>query len=180
MKAPIVMLSAASLLVLGTVAQAEQDLTAAQMDSVTAAGNAVATAAADFFASQGFAETNTVTYVRNATTLGENEEPVPFGGNFQVGFIPVIDSYAYANSLANAGGGAIAGGTAEGMTMGSGISDTISTTNAVGDLQGVVNAALPWHAASSASNTAIAVEPIRGLYAAGSSFSTSAATLTAP
>lgn len=166
MKRISVALGVASLLILSATVSAEEQLSMAQMDGVTAGGSAVATAIANAFGN--------VTATATATLA--TVQAVGFVPG-QVGQIAIIGSNANADasaqatgSPAQAGGTAIALGSAAGQTLGSGLSDTVSDTSVLAD-------SISLFAGSASSNTSIASSVLIGLSSSANSAAASAAAL---
>jgi hypothetical protein len=156
--------TAASLIALSGSAMAEQELTAGQMDAVTAAGSAAAQALAT---SLGVVVSDVTSTLAQLNTIGEEG---PIGGDGQIGFIPVIQSTAMATSQSVADGVAVGIAQSQGTTVGTGLSDTASFSSTIADVPGLF-------AQATASNQNIASSVIIGLGAASASSSVSAATL---
>ena len=166
MKRTSVALGVASLLILSATVSAEEQLSMAQMDGVTAGGSAVATAIASAFGN--------VTATATATLA--TVQAVAFVPG-QVGQIAIIGSNSNANasaqatgSPAQAGGTAIALGSAAGATVGSGLSDTQGNTEVLAD-------SIFLFAGSASSNTSIASSVLIGLSSSANSAAASAAAL---
>ena len=166
MKRTSVALGFASMLMLSATVSAEEQLSMAQMDGVTAGGTAVAQAVANAIGNLTGTATGTVATVQSIGSVPG-----------QVGQIAIILSTAIADasaqatgSPAQAGGTALAVGNASGQTVGSGLSDTQSGTGVVADSINLL-------ASSQSGNTSIATSVLIGLTAASSSAATSAASL---
>lgn len=158
----ILSLGVASALGLAGAASAAEPLTYAQMDAITAGGNAAATAIADAFGVNTSAATATLA---QQIVLGV---VVP-----QLGKVSVIQSTATAASTSAADATSIAGASSAGVTVGDVLSDTVSASATL------ASSVVPTSVAS-ASNTALASTMIRGLFASASSASGAAAQLKNP
>lgn len=157
----ILTLTAASVIAFSGLATAEQSLSMAEMDSVSAAGFADAQAFADAVGVDTFANTNTVTSV-----VGQEDVPGQFGS--------IYDIIANALAEANAGsdGNALASGRGSGATVGSLLSDTESFA----DVDTDTLAANPF-ATSVARNVSVASSILRTNTASSSSLANSASSL---
>ncbi|MDJ0862652.1 MAG: hypothetical protein QNK18_11300 [Gammaproteobacteria bacterium] len=164
----LVTLGAGTMLVLAGAVSAEERLSFAQMDAVTAGGNAAASALADAFGVDTFANTST------ATNVASFEVVLP-----QLGEVNRILSTAVAASDAGADASALANSGASGVAEGDLLADTSSDTTALVDSNGSNPASttgLPM-AMSTASNATLASTLLRGFNATSSSAATSAASL---
>ena len=157
----ILTLTAASVIAFSGLASAEQSLSMNEMDGVSAGGFASAAAFADAIGVDTFANTNTVTDVSSVEDVAG-----------QFGSIYDIIASALAQSAAGSDGNALANAEASGVTQGSLLSDTDSTSSALTD----TTVALPF-ATSSAANMSVASSILRGFSASSSSLANSAASL---
>ena len=158
-------LTAASIVVLSAAASAEQPLTSAQMDGVSAGGSALAEAVAQALG-------NVATTTQTATTTTVQAVSLGLG---QLGAIFDIQSVAQAGAASTSDGTAIAVGEAVGATQGSLLSDTASVAQTFTD----TTAPLPV-AAAAAANTSIAASILFGFPTAAQSTAASAAALANP
>lgn len=158
----ILSLSAASLLVFAGIASAAEELTYAQMDGITAAGNAASSALADAFG----VNTSAVT-----STLAQQVVTDVQAG--QLGAISLIQSNALASSASAADAISLASAAGSGVTTGDNLSDTVSASQTLAD-------SLTPMSMASASNSSVASSLIRGWTASASSASTAAAQLANP
>ena len=164
----LVTLGAGTMLVLAAADSAEERLSFAQMDAVTAGGNAAAEALAAAYGVDTFTSTSTFTSV-------ESFEVVPA----QLGEVNRILSTAVAASDAGADGIALATAGASGVAEGDLLADTDSFTEVLVDSNGSwpgTTTGLPL-ATSNAANTTDASTLLRGFNATSSSAVTSAAAL---
>lgn len=159
MKQTLIALATASVLGFASAVTAEQELSLAQMDSVTAGGNAAAEAMADAFGIDTMTATTTAASVESLGNVAG-----------QVGAIEIIGSEAMAMSEAAADGVSVAMSGGAGMTEGTLLSDTTSASTALSDAVNLMSMA-------TAQNTSMASEAVLGRNASASSASMSAAAL---
>lgn len=122
MKRALIAFGTVSVLAFSAAALADHELSLAQMDGVTAGGNAAADAFADAFGTNTTANTYTFAQVRSLGNVAG-----------QVGYIERIQSDAVAESDAAANGQAMAFGYGSGRTEGTALSDTYSYTASLAD-----------------------------------------------
>jgi hypothetical protein len=129
MKKTFITLGMASALAFSAMVSAEQELSLAEMDGITAAGSASAAALANAFGAQTSSFADTFTNV-------EGGEPIPG----QVGAIFPISSTSAAVTEALAASSAVATafGDAVGATIGTGLSDTTAASEALADADTLV------------------------------------------
>lgn len=146
MKKIFITLGMASALAFSSMVSAEQALSLAEMDGVTAAGSASAAALANAFGAQTSSFADTFTNV-------EGGEPIPG----QVGAIFPISSTSAAVTEALAASSAVATafGNAAGATIGTGLSDTTAASEALADADNLI-------ATSANTATGIATALFRG------------------
>ena len=155
----ILSLGAASALVFSGATLAAEQLTYAQMDGITAGGNAAATALADAFG---------VNTSANTSSLAQQVVTEVQAG--QLGAISRVESSAIAASASAADAMSLAVAAGSGVTLGDNLSDTQSTSTTIAD-------SLTPMSFASATNFSLASSLIRGWTASASSASTAAAQL---
>lgn len=155
-------LGTASVFAFAGAASAAEELTYAQMDQVTAGGNAAALAIADAFG------INTA-----ATTATLAQQVVTDVQDGQLGSISQIESTAIAASASAADATSLAAATGSGVTVGDYLSDTVSTSTTYAD-------SLTPMSYAAATNASLASSLIRGWNASASSASSAAAQLANP
>lgn len=159
MKRALIAFGTASVLAFSVAALADNELSLAQLDGVTAGGNAAADAYADAFG---------VNTTSNTSTFAEVLSLGNVAG--QVGYIEKIKATAVAASDAAADGQAMAMGAASGVANGTGLADSYSYSRSLADNPGLV-------ARQNNYNNTMASTILRGHTASSSSMAGSAAAL---
>ena len=154
-------LTAASIIAFSSFASAEQQLSITEMDIVSAGGSAAADALADAFGMV----TSTSTF-----TQADVVSTQIISGQF--GAIHEINSTAVAASTSDSDGKAVSAAQAAGVTLGTLLSDTQSTSTTFTDTTIANPVAL-----AMSNNTSVASTIIKGLNAASSSASNAASVL---
>jgi hypothetical protein len=174
MKRYILALGAASALVLAGVAGAGQQLTSAQMDGITAGGDATGTALA-----AAYGLLTSITYSVNTQSAANGVYTGQLGGIYGVQADSDSGSAATAQGGPAGPGTAFAGGASAGTTIGTGLSATDNNTTATASMLQDLTATpilLPF-AQASAGGTGTATSTIVNSFASSVGASTAAATL---